>query len=212
MPLTFRILPFLLSLLPLFPSDKDAADDDAPGDQDTDKDNQRDADQSLGDAGKRALDAERKRADEADRKRKDLEKRFNDLEKKQREAAEAKAKEEGDYKQLLEDREKELADLKAESSERDLREKRQTIARKHEIPDDLVGMIQGDDDEAMTASAKVLAKHVNPGAVDTEAGSGRKGQTTKGSPRQLDAPPAKRDDTKIPAYSFIPDGAVVVLD
>jgi hypothetical protein len=211
----FRIMLLLLSLLPLFATKGDDDADDDPGDQDDDTDDQGDPDddEPLGDKGKKALQRERDRADAEERKRKDAERQLRALQKKQREAEEAAAKDEGDYKSLYDDLKTKFDALESERETEKLTANRERIARKHQIPDDLLDLVRGDTDEEIEASVKKLAKHVNPGAVDTEAGSGRKGQaqTTKGAPRQLDDPAPKQDE-KQPQYPFVPDGAVVIID
>jgi hypothetical protein len=52
------------------------------------------------------------------------------------------------------------------------------VAKKHGLPDSLVDRLQGDDDEALDADAKELAKLLaSPEAADTDAG--RRNHSTK---------------------------------
>lgn len=124
-----------------------------------------------------SLDEAKKLRSEAQnlRKRlKDAEATAQAAEAKQREADEAKALEEGNYKQLLEQREAELAEARGELTKRELKDKRQALARKHKVHEDdmeLVDLITATDDDEVEAWIKRIAKRsaVTDG-LDTDSG------------------------------------------
>ena len=103
-----KINPFRLPML--MPDDGDGNGGGASNGNDGDG---RD-DQPLGDAGKRALDAERDRANAAEKREKDLQKHLDALEKAKQDDVEQKAKEQGEWQTLAEKREADLTSTKAE--------------------------------------------------------------------------------------------------
>lgn len=99
----------LFRLPMLMPDDGDGNGGGAPNGNDGDG---RD-DQPLGDAGKRALDAERARAEAAEKKVRELERQNAKREQADREAADKAAAEQGQFKELAEQREADLTSTKA---------------------------------------------------------------------------------------------------
>lgn len=98
-----------------------APDDGTGGGSPTDTPGDGRDDQALGDAGKRALDAERERANAAEKAAKAAQKQLADLEKAKQAEAEQQAAEQGRYKELAETREASIvtltADLEAANAE-----------------------------------------------------------------------------------------------
>lgn len=89
------------------------------------------------------------------------------------------ATDQGDFKTLYEtaqttitERDARIVELEGQIADGERTSLRQRIAMKHKLPGDLVDMLQGDDEAALEASAKTLAKHVRIDAPDTEAGRG----------------------------------------
>lgn len=125
---------------------------------------------------KAALAKERKAARDASQALKAAQKKIDD-------AAEAKAREDGDYKALLEARDKdlkardkELAELKAERDSERLTGLREKYGAKERIPEDLWKKIEGDDEDAIKADAKSLAKHLG-GREAPEDDAGERSRT-----------------------------------
>jgi hypothetical protein len=104
--------------------------------------------------------------------------------------AEAEAKKEaGKFDELFQEEQKkntdllgEIDELKASIAERDRKEVRNRIARKHNLPENLWDRLVGDDEKALEEDAKALAQVVKVQAPNTEGGSGdrRKGSRPKG--------------------------------
>lgn len=85
--------------------------------------------------------------------------------------ADAEAEEQGNYKKLLEERDAEIERLTSEMKTRDRDALRQTIARKHHLPDEALEFVTGDDEAAIEASVKKLAKlAAQRGDRDNDAG------------------------------------------
>lgn len=104
-----------------------------------------DSDQPLGDAGKKALDAERKRANAAERDKKSLQQRLDELE-AEKLSKEERAEKERD--QAL----KEAAEARAEAL-------RYRIATKFHISDEDADLfLNGTDEETLTRQAQRLAE------------------------------------------------------
>lgn len=117
------------------------------------------------------ISQERREARERARK---AEAELEELREIQRKADEQKALEEGNYKQLLEQREAELAEARGELTKRELKDKRQALARKHKVHEDdmeLVDLITATDDDEVEAWIKRIAKRsaVTDG-LDTDSG------------------------------------------
>lgn len=109
MPPMFR---FFLALLPFFfttDGGSGGGDNNANGNGGDGRD-----DQTLGDAGKRALDAERLRAKTAEDDLKAVRKELDGLKKTQQDEADKKAKEQGEWQTLAEKREAALATTKTD--------------------------------------------------------------------------------------------------
>lgn len=154
---------------------------------------------ALGDAGKRALDAERQRAEAAEKELKKLQRAQAD-----REAADAKAR--GDWEKLATDRQAEIDRLSAEVARRDADALRAKVAARHTLPEALAARLVGDDEAALEADAKELAKLVKPpAAADTEVGAGS-GKRTGPADKPADAKAGERTTH----YSFMPAGAVPI--
>ena len=125
----------------------------------------------LGDKGKAALKAEREARKAAERERADLQRKLDEIAKKQQEAEDAKAKEQGEWESIAAKRDEEIAELRKQIAERDQRDRRAAIAKAHNIPDELTGLLTGDTDEEMEEVAKSLAKHIAARSVpDNDAG------------------------------------------
>lgn len=184
------LLPFLMLADGEPTGDEEDADTDATADRD-DADGTT-AEESLGDKGREALRREREARKVAEKERTDLQKRIADFEKRQREADETKAKEEGDYKRLLEEREKELAELRDTLTSRDRDDLRTSIARKHNLPEDAVKYLSGDDEDSIEASAKELAK-LTARSEDVDTDSGKRTSTTKTT---------KKPESLLASYKF----------
>jgi hypothetical protein len=91
----------------------------------------------------------------------------------EREAETEAAKKAGDFEKLATTLQTENDDLKRQLAERDQKDLRARIAASHKLPADLAALLQGEDEAALTESAKLLAKHIKTQAApDTEGGTG----------------------------------------
>lgn len=109
--------------------------------------------EKLGDAGMKALVAERARANEAEKKFKAAERRLQELEdagKSELEKAQATA----------ESASAEVAQLQSEIKSRELQLLKQSIGIETGLPANLIDRLQGDDEEALRADAKSLADFI----------------------------------------------------
>lgn len=179
-----------------------ATDDAATKTETTDND-------TLGDAGKAALQKERDAREAAEKEAKRLKKLVDDAEAatRKREADEAAAK--GEFEKLATARQEEIDRLTAELAERDQAALRDKVGRAHKLPDPLIELLRGDDEAQLTAHAKELAKHVKPPtAAETEAGAGGKGGGNGLAHRQGE--PAKPGDAAAATYAFMPARAVPI--
>lgn len=181
MPPMFRLLPLFFA--PFFsPADGGAAgggvDADADGDDQHDESKDRDDqdDDKLGDAGKKALDAERDLRKKAEKDARDLKKRLDTLEAEKKKRDEDKATENGEFEKLANDRAAEIEDLKQQIKDRDAKDTKAAIAKKHGIPDELIAMLQGETEDDIEASAKTVAKHLKVRDT-TDIDAGEKSQT-----------------------------------
>ena len=153
-------------------------------------------DESLGENGKKALEAEREARAADDKEVKRLQKLVDDEATAKRKADETKAKEQGEWEKLAKQREDELNAAKAELATRDHNALKTKAAAKHRLPDELAERLAGETEADLDADAAKLAKLLEPRkAPDTEAGSG-----TKGATPNLDRPQPKA--TKEPTYTF----------
>ena len=124
----------------------------------------------LGDAGKKALDAERKRANEAEKRFKEAAARIEEFENAQRTEEEKREHELQTLRAQIEEERKQR-----EAVERDLLIK--SVATEFGLPDELANRLVGDDRETLVEDAKQLQKLVTPSgprkpAPVPEAGSG----------------------------------------
>jgi hypothetical protein len=136
----------------------------------------------LGDKGKQAIQREREARKAAEKARADLEKRIAAFEQAQKDAEDAAAKESGKWEEIASKREQEANDLRAQLEARDREALRASIARKHRLPDDALEFVTGDDEAAIEASVKKLAKlAARDEDVDTDSGKRTSGtkQTAK---------------------------------
>lgn len=101
-------------------------------------------------------------------------------------AAEAKAKEDGDWEKVVEAKQKRIDELEAGDKKRSLDALRSRIAKKHSIPDDVIDLLDGDDEDTIEANAKRLAKVIVREAPKTELGS--KGEKPGGKKTVSEAP------------------------
>lgn len=170
MPPMFRFLP-LYALPFLFPADGNSGGgDDDPNDDPTDDRDDKGGDDSLGDAGKKALDTERDARKLAEKNARDLQKRIDKLEADQKKRDDDDATKKGEWEKLAKDRETEIADLNRKITERDLQDRKRAAARKHNLPDELIDRLVGETDEELEADAKALAKlATNREAPETDA-------------------------------------------
>lgn len=188
----------LLALVPfLIPADREDVSDDTDSDTDatTDRDDAegKTAEESLGDKGKRALDSEREARKKAERDAADLKKRLDKIESEAKKRADAEAVEQGKWEEIATKREAELAELRDTLKVRDRDDLRKTIARKHNLPDDAVKYLTGDDEDSIEAAAKDLARlTARSEDVDTDAGR-RNANTTNRK---------KQDDSLLVNYKF----------
>lgn len=150
------------------PVQPDDRDDQQPDVQDPTPENETD---ELGDAGKRALLAERDRAKKAERDAADLRaeiaKRDAEAEEAKRKAAEAN----GEWEKVAQDRANEIERLKADLATRDRERDFDKAVREAKLPDDLTEFVRGDTYDEMLASAQKLAERVTrPEAPDNDTG------------------------------------------
>lgn len=126
----------------------------------------------LGDAGKRALAAERARADKAEKALKALQ-------------AEAEQRANAELSEL-ERFKKEAEELRAANSKSQLDAIRYAVALDKGIPANLAARLQGEDRESIEADAEALAELVGtkPGAVRPDPSQGPKATVGKQSPAQ----------------------------
>ncbi len=161
-------------------------DDQTDDQQDpSQEDDQRESEETIS-----AAEAAKLRKELADT-RKEAAKHRTDLRKVQADAAKAeqdKAKEQGNFEKLYEtaqttitERDDRIAELEGQIKTAEHTSLRVQVAQKHKLPADLTDLLQGDDEAALEASAKVLAKHIRIEAPDTEAGRAgrRQSQETK---------------------------------
>ncbi len=159
--------------------------DDDSGDDDSGKDDkptfdpitsQDDFDRMVKDRIKRAEDKARKDAATATRKQ------IED------ETAAASQKEQGKFQELYEaeqkkvvDLQKEIETLKGDAAKRDLDAVRAAMAKKYGIPEKMASRLVGDDEAAIEADAKAVAKDLGVEPPDTEGGSTKKATKKKGA-------------------------------
>lgn len=87
------------------------------------------------------------------------------------EAARKVAAEQGDYKKLHDDATKRIADLEQQLADRDRADLKRQLARKHNLDEDALEFVSGDDEETIEASVKKLAKlAARREDVDTDSG------------------------------------------
>jgi hypothetical protein len=116
-----------------------------------------------------------------------------------RKAEEEAAKEKGEFEKLATSRAERIAELEREVAERDRRELRARVAAAHKLPAELAAMLTGDDESALTESAKLLAKHIKPvAAPDTEGGVGKDKTSSDGTNTR-----PRKDEKKVgPAFTI----------
>lgn len=109
------------------------------------------------------------------------------------EAENKKAEDEGEWEKLAASRQKKIEELEADIAQRDLSILRATIAKKHNIPDDVIDLIDGDDEETLDNNARRLSKVIaRDEAPATELAKGTKPPKPK---KPSDSPPAYRFGT-----------------
>ncbi len=157
--------------------DEQQSDGATPDGTKPDEPEKPDAD-GLTEAGRKAIKAERDARKIADQELA----RYKAAETKRTEDA---AREQGDFKALYEgsqttisERDARIAELEGQIQAAEHTSLRTRIAAKHKLPADLTDLLRGDDEAALEASAKVLAKHIRTDAPDTEAGITRTRQQT----------------------------------
>ena len=166
-------------------------------------------DAKLGEAGMAALQKEREAREAAEKEAKRLKKIVDDAEAatKKREAEEAAAK--GEFEKLATARQEEIDRLKAEIAQKEREALKTKVGNANKLPEPLIALLQGDDEKALEAHAKELAKHVKPPtAAETEAGAGQRGSSNgvSNAPKEGE----KVDPTTFPNYAFRPDRGVAI--
>lgn len=121
-----------------------------------------------------------------------------------RKQTEDEAKAKGEWEKVAQAKEAEVADLKAQLANRDRALLVAKVAALHKLPSELADRLQGDDEAALDADAKALAKVVaaRP-APDTEAGSGTNNGAANGGrpkPKTPEGPVYAFDGTKKVAW------------
>lgn len=170
--------------------------------EDDDDDEEDEEDDSLGESGKKALKAERDRAKAAERKARELERKL---------AALTGDDDKTDYKTKFEETQKKLDELDAKSKAQERAALLDKVAKAHGLPDSLKERLQGDTEEALTADAKELAKVAKkPVSSNNDIGGPTSKNGDDGGATPPNTPTLK--DGKIPAFSFVPKGAVVIPD
>lgn len=105
--------------------------------------------ETLGDAGKKALDAEREARKTAEKQARETAKRLAEYEKREAEAEEAKLTE-------IQKLEKRLAEAEAKAAAANLASQRNAALAKYPVPEEYQDLVQGTDAESFEASAKKL--------------------------------------------------------
>lgn len=150
--------------------DETQSADQRDADQVDERDESRDT-EDLGDKGKRALEREREARKKADDELKELRKKVEAAEAEAKKRNDEKAKEDGRYQDLLKEREKELEDIRASIAQRDFADLKRRIAAEEGLTDSWATRIQGDDEDALRADAKAIAKDLKTREPsDTDAG------------------------------------------
>lgn len=136
--------------------------------------------------------AEKKAREEAEAA---TEKRIKD------DAAAEEAKKQGNFQKLYEaeqqkaaDLEERIKELEEQGKSQSLQSVRERIAKKLGLPSELADRLKGDDEAAIEADAKALAKTVAPKPPETEGGKGGAG---KGKPAANAGAPVFRPATSI---------------
>ena len=165
-----KFLP-LLSLLML--TDGDAADDKDDADTSGDDGDTDDAPEDTA-ALKNAYEREKQRRKQlaADLKAaRDAQTELEALKAAQRKREEDEAAAQGEYKKLLDQRDADLKALQDQLAARDLADLRRAVAKKHNLPDDALEFVTGEDEDAIEASVKKLVKLAARNEdVDTDSG------------------------------------------
>lgn len=119
----------------------------------------------------------------------------------ERKRTEQEAKDKGEWETLANQRQVRIEELEADAAKRDREDLKRTIGRKHDLTDEAIVRLQGDDEAALEADAKALAKLLGARkAPDTEAGTGN-GATSATSDRPIEKKPAG-DAKQQPAFAF----------
>lgn len=167
-------------------------------------------DESLGDAGKAALQKERDARETAEKEAKRLKKLVDEAEAAKAKVEEDEAVKRGEFEKIATDRQAKIDELEQQLADRDRAALRDKVAVKHGLVGehaDLAEFVSGETEEEMTANAKTLAAKVLPKkAADTEGGK-RTGATTK-RPDGEQKPAGGATKT----YSWQPVGAVTIPD
>lgn len=190
-------------------SEAETKSESASGTESKNQDTKVDDIEGLGDKGRDAIRRERDARETAEKETKRLKKLVDDAETatKKREADEAAAA--GKFEELATARQQEIDRLTADLAERDKTALREKVGRSQKLPDALIVLLQGDDEKALEAHAKELAKHVKPPtAAETEAGVGNR--TSNGGLSNVPKEGEQIDVSNLPAYSFRPSRGVPI--
>lgn len=124
-----------------------------------------DAEAELGEAGKKALNAERRRASQAEKQAKDLAARLKEIEDKDK----------SEVDKLRE--ELEAAKRDAETARKDAL--RLKVGSAKGLPEKVAARLQGDTEEEMAADADSLLEELKPGSPKGSADGGNRGKPPK---------------------------------
>lgn len=108
-----------------------------------------------------------------------LRKELDDLKQSIQQRKDADAAANGEWEKVAGDREKAISErdveierLKAQIADRDLTERKRTLAKKAGLPESMISRMQGATDEELEADAKELAKHLKAPEADDHDDAG----------------------------------------
>lgn len=168
--------------------DTNLEDSTSTKETDLHNDNSNANDETLGDPGKKALDAERRARKEAEGKASKLEKDIATMSKKLQAIDDEKAAEQGKWEQLANERATRIEELEQEIADRDLTKQKEDAISKFKFTEEELALVNGATLEEYEASAKALAKLLKKNASPDVSGgstSPSKAGGTEESPSKL---------------------------
>lgn len=150
--------------------DTNLEDSTSTKETDLHNDNSSTNDETLGDPGKKALDAERKARREAEGKVSKLEKDIATMSKKLQAIDDEKAAEQGKWEQLANERAARIEELEQEIADRDLAKQKEEAISKFKFTEEELALVNGATLEEYEASAKALAKLLKKNASPDVSG------------------------------------------